>query len=76
MKIFGGVRRALCCAKLIRRDPFNKIPAKPARHKNIPMIRTVVQSRGVGRLQNKGSLGDRSPSMIDELLNDIFNDSR
>jgi hypothetical protein len=66
MKIFGGVRSALCRAKLIRRDPFNKIPAKPARHKNMPMTRTVVQSIGVGRRQNKGSSGDKSVSMIDE----------
>ncbi len=76
MKIFGGVRSALCRAKLIRSNPLSKMPAKAARHKNIPITRTVVQSRGVGRRQNNGSSGDRSMLILDELLNDILNKSR
>jgi hypothetical protein len=75
MNTFGGVRSALCRAKLIRRDPLSKIPAKAARHNNMPMIRTVVQSIGVGRLQNNGSSSDRPTSTMDELLNDMLNDS-
>ncbi len=73
MKIFDGVRSALYRAKLRRSDPLRKIPARATRHKNIPMIRTVVQSIGVGRRQNNGSSGDRSRLMIDKLLNNILN---
>jgi hypothetical protein len=69
MKILGGVRSSLCRAKLTRRDPLRNMPVKAARHKNIPMIRTVVQLIGVGRLQNSGSSGDK-PTPIDELSND------
>jgi hypothetical protein len=75
MKIFGGVQSALCRAKLISNDPLRKIPTKEVRHKNIPTTRTVVQSSGVGRRQNNGSLGDRSVSVLVELLNDILNES-
>jgi len=76
MKIFEGVRSALCVAKLMRRDPLSKMPAKPATHKNIPITCTVAQLIGVGRLQNRGSSGDRSLSLTDESFDDdILNDS-
>jgi hypothetical protein len=66
MNILGGVRRDLYRIKLMRRAPLREIPVKAATDENILITRTVAQSIGVGRRQNRGSPGDRSTSTIDE----------